>query len=67
LPHLLKLQEKRDGYAQPAWFQAIQAASAADSAAFVSYLYTCDTSSSSGGGFGGGGGGASGGGSSGAG
>ena len=67
LPHLLKLQEKRDGYAQPAWFQAIQAASAADSAAFVSYLYTCDTSSSSGGGFGGGGGGASGGGASGAG
>src|ERR1019366_5388414 len=66
-PPLLKRQEKRDGYAQPAWFQAIPTADSSDSTSIMAFLYSCETTASSDGGTGGPAGGASGGGASGAG
>jgi uncharacterized membrane protein len=64
LPPLLKRQEKRDGYAQPAWFQAIPTADSSDSTSIMAFLYSCETTASSDGGTGGPAGGASGGGAS---
>jgi hypothetical protein len=37
-PPLLKRQEKRDGYAQPAWFQAIPTADSSDSTSWLSCI-----------------------------
>jgi Predicted membrane protein (DUF2207) len=49
---LLKRQEKRDGVALPPWFQAIHTADGSDSAAFVAFMATCDSTVSGDGGAG---------------